>query len=393
MSTILHVDMDAFYASVAELDHPELRGKALVVGAGVRGVVLSANYEARKFGIRAAMPVGRAQRMAPHAVFIAPEHHRYSEISERVMAIFATFTPKVEPISLDEAFLDVTGAQRLLGDGRKIAEDIRARVFQEEGITCSVGIAESKFIAKLASQHCKPNGLLEIRAERVLDFLHPLPVAAMWGVGPKTGEALARLGLHTIGDIAATPRATLIRALGESSGASLYELAWGRDFREVSNDESDKSISAAETFSHDLDNPEEILREYLRLTEKASARLRDRDLFTKTISIKVRFSDFTTISRSKTLSQPIDSTQEIYEVVRTLYKALKIDRARLRLVGVSLENLQTGAHEQMLLGSREKGWREADTAIDRARARFGSSSVRPGRLIEPESGENTGDDG
>jgi DNA polymerase-4 len=393
MSTILHVDMDAFYASVAELDHPELRGKALVVGAGVRGVVLSANYEARKFGIRAAMPVGRAQRMAPHAIFVAPEHHRYAEISERVMAIFATFTPKVEPISLDEAFLDVTGAQRLLGDGRKIAEDIRARVFQEEGITCSVGIAQSKFIAKLASQHCKPNGLLEIRQERILDFLHPLPVAAMWGVGPKTGEALAKLGLHTIGDIAQTPRATLIRALGEASGASLYELAWGRDFREVSNDESDKSISAAETFTHDLDNPEEILREYLRLTEKASARLRDRELFAKTISIKVRFSDFTTISRSKTLSQPIDSTQEIYEVVRTLYKALKIDRARLRLVGVSLENLQEETHEQMLLGSREKGWREADTAIDRARARFGSSSVRPGRLIEPENGESTQDDG
>lgn len=384
MNTILHVDMDAFYASVAELDHPELRGKALVVGAGARGVVLSANYEARKFGIRAAMPVGRAQRLAPHAIFVPPEHHRYSEISERVMKIFAAFTPKVEPISLDEAFLDVTGAQRLLGNGREIAEEIRARVLREEGITCSVGIAPSKFIAKLASQNCKPNGLLEIKEEAILDFLHPLPVAAMWGVGPKTGEALQRLGLHTIGDIALTPRATLIRALGESAGASLYELAWGRDFREVSDDEPDKSISAAETFSHDLDNPEEILREYLRLTEKAAARLRDRELFTKTISIKVRFADFTTISRSKTLPQPIDSTQEIYEVVRALYQALRIERARLRLVAVSLENLQDGAHEQLLLGSREKGWREADSAIDQARARFGSSSVRPGRLIEPD---------
>ncbi len=383
-STILHVDMDAFYASVAELDHPELRGKALVVGAGARGVVLSANYEARKFGIRAAMPVSRAQRMAPHAIFVPPEHHRYAEISERVMKIFAAFTPKVEPISLDEAFLDVTGAQRLLGSGREIAEAIRARVLREEGITCSVGIAPSKFIAKLASQNCKPNGLLEIKAETILDFLHPLPVAAMWGVGPKTGEALQRLGLHTIGDIATTPRATLIRALGESAGASLYELAWGKDFREVSDDEPDKSISAAETFSHDLDNPEDILREYLRLTEKAAARLRDRELFTKTISIKVRFSDFTTISRSKTLPQPIDSTQEIYEVVRSLYRALKIERARLRLVAVSLENLQDGAHEQLLLGSREKGWREADSAIDQARARFGSASVRPGRLIEPD---------
>jgi DNA polymerase-4 len=381
-STILHVDMDAFYASVAELDHPELRGKAVVVGAGARGVVLSANYAARKFGIRAAMPVGRAQRMAPHAVFVPPEHERYAEISGRVMEIFATYTPKVEPISLDEAFLDVTGARKLMGTGREIAMKIREQVQQQEGITCSVGIAESKFIAKLASQHCKPNGMLEIAPDRVLEFLHPLPVGAMWGVGPKTGEALERLGLHTIGDIAQTPRSTLIRALGEASGASLYELAWGKDFREVSNDEPDKSISAAETFARDLDDPEAILREYLRLTEKASARLRDRGLFAKTISIKVRFADFTTINRSKTLPLPIDSTQEIYEVVRTLYLALKIERARLRLVGVSLENLQEGAHEQLTLGSREKGWREADTAIDQARARFGSASVRPGRLIK-----------
>ncbi len=381
-STILHVDMDAFYASVAELDHPELRGKAVVVGAGVRGVVLSANYEARKFGIRAAMPVGRAQRMAPHAIFIPPDHQRYSEISARVMEIFATYTPKVEPISLDEAFLDVTGARKLMGTGREIAIKIREQVQKQEGITCSVGIAESKFIAKLASQHCKPNGLLEITPDRVLEFLHPLPVGAMWGVGPKTGEALERLGLHTIGDIAQTPRSTLIRALGEASGASLYELAWGRDFREVSNDEPDKSISAAETFARDLDDPEAILREFLRLTEKASARLRDRELFTKTISIKVRFADFTTINRSKTLPLAIDSTQEIYEVVRTLYQALKIERARLRLVGVSLENLQEGAHEQLTLGSREKGWRQADSAIDQARARFGSQSVRPGRLIK-----------
>lgn len=389
-STILHVDMDAFYASVAELDHPELRGKAVVVGAGVRGVVLSANYEARKFGIRAAMPVGRAQRMAPHATFIAPEHHRYSEISERVMEIFASFTPKVEPISLDEAFLDVTGARKLLGTGRDIAQAIRARVLEEEGLTCSVGIAESKFIAKLASQHCKPNGLLEITSDRVLEFLHPLPVGAMWGVGPKTGEALAKLGLHTIGDIAQTPRATLMRAFGNAAGESLYELAWGRDFREVSGDEPEKGMSAAETFSRDLDNPEEILREYLRLTEKVSARLRDQGLFAKTITIKVRFADFTTINRSKSLPTAIDSTQEIYEVVRTLYNALKITGARLRLVGVSLTNLQEGAHEQLLLGSREKGWREADSAIDRARARFGSSSVRPGRLIHPERGSREG---
>ena len=385
MTVILHVDMDAFYASVAELDHPEYKGKALVVGAGARGVVLSANYEARKFGIRAAMPVGRAKRMAPHAIFIAPEHHRYSEISERVMAIFHSYTPLVEPISLDEAFLDVTGSQKLFGTGREIAAKIREQVEKEEGITCSVGLAQSKFIAKLASQHCKPNGMLEIKSDRILEFLHPLPVRAIWGVGPKTAESLERLGLHTVSDIAHTPRATLIRALGESTGASLYELAWGRDYRDVIPDEPEKSIGNEETFSEDLDNPEEILREFLRMTEKATARLRERSLFAKTISIKIKFADFSSLTRSKTVPIAIDNTHDTYEVVKALYLALRNEGARIRLVGVSLSQLQEGAPVQLELGARERGWREADTAIDRAQARFGRGSVRPGRLIRPES--------
>ena len=384
-STILHVDMDAFYASVSERDDPTLKGKAVVVGAGARGVVLSANYEARKFGIHAAMPVGRAQRLAPHAIFIPPDHARYSEVSEGIMEIFQSFTPLVEPISLDEAFLDVTGAKRLLGTGREIAQAIRAKVEKQEGITCSVGIAPSKFIAKLASGHCKPNGILEIPTDRILTFLHPLPVKAIWGVGPKTAEVLERLGLRTVEDIAKLPRTTLIRALGEASGASLYELAWGRDYRDVVIDEPEKSISAAETFAIDLDNPEEILKEYLRLCEKAASRLRARNLFTKTISIKVRFADFTTINRSKTLALPIDSTHEVYDVVKGLYTALRIERARLRLVGVGLENLSEGAPHQTLLGQRENGWREAESAIDKAQARFGRDSVRPARLVEPES--------
>ena len=386
-ATILHVDMDAFYASVAERDDPSLRGKAVVVGAGARGVVLSANYAARKYGIRAAMPVGRAKRMAPHAIFVTPDHSRYSEVSAKVMEIFDSFTPLVEPISLDEAFLDVTGARKLLGTGREIAVEIRRQVEASEGITCSVGIAPSKFIAKLASGHCKPNGILEIPADRILNFLHPLPVNAIWGVGPKTAETLERLGLRTVADIANLPRATLIRALGQASGASLYELAWGRDYRDVTPNEPDKSISAAETFAQDLDDPEEILQEFLRLTEKAAARLRENDFYTKTISIKVRFADFSTISRSKTLPLPIDSTHDIYEIAKSLYLALNLDRARLRLVGISLDNLSEAAPEQLLLGAREKGWREADTAIDRAKLRFGGGSVRPGRLIKKSSAD------
>ena len=381
-ATILHVDMDAFFASVAERDNPELKGKAVVIGMGARGVVSAANYEARKFGIHSAMPVGRARRLAPHAIFLPVDMPRYQEVSEHVMEIFHSFTPWVEPISLDEAFLDVTGSQKLLGTGREIAVAIRKKVEEQEGITCSVGIAPSKFIAKLASANCKPNGMLEITSDRILTFLHPLPIQAMWGVGPKTAEVLERLGLRTIEDIAKLPRTTLIRALGEANGASLYELAWGRDYRDVTPEEPDRSISAAETFAQDLDNPEEILTEFLRLTERATARLRDRDLFAKTISIKVRFADFSTINRSKTLPLPIDSTHDVYEVVKGLYQALRIERARLRLVGVSLENLSEGAPHQMMLGEREVGWRQAEGAMDQARARFGKGSVRPARLIK-----------
>ena len=381
--TILHVDMDAFYASVAERDDPTLKGKPVVVGMGARGVVSSANYEARKFGVRSAMPLGQARRLAPHAIFVPVNMERNAEISRHIMEIFHAFTPLVEPLSLDEAFLDVTGSKRLHGDGRAIATKIRARVEREEGITCSVGIAPSKFIAKLASTYAKPNGMLEIEQSRILEFLHPLPVSAMWGVGPKTNEELQRIGLTTIGDIAQTPRATLIRALGQSAGETLYELAWGRDYRSVTTDEPDKSIGAEETFLIDLDNHDEILRELLRMVERATHRLRDRGLVSKTIAIKIRFADFTTISRSKTVPLPISGVQECYEVVRKLYEALKLDRARIRLVGVSLENLSdgTGSPQQLLLGEREKGWREATEAMDAATRRFGRGSVRPARLV------------
>lgn len=387
LPTILHVDMDAFYASVAELDNPQYKGKPLVVGAGARSVVLSANYAARKFGIRAAMPVGRAQRMAPHAIFIAPDHKRYSEISARIMEIFNKYTPLVEPISLDEAFLDVSGSERLFGSGREIAVAIRSDIEKTEGITCSVGIATSKFIAKLASSRCKPNGMLEITHDRVLSFLHPLQVSEIWGVGPKTNEELLRLGLRNIADIANTPRQTLIRALGEATGSSLYELAWGRDYRDVVIDEPEKSISAAETFAYDLENKEEILREYLRLCEKATSRMRSRNLRAKTVSIKVRFADFKTISRSKTFPLAINGTQETFAVVKQLYEALDIAGARLRLVGVGLENLveNEGAAHQPALGEREIGWAQAEAAVDRAIARFGSGSIKPARLVENES--------
>jgi len=382
--TILHVDMDAFYASVAERDDPTLKGKAVIVGMGARGVVSSANYAARKLGVRSAMPLGQARRLAPHAICVPVNMERNAEVSRHVMEIFHSFTPLVEPLSLDEAFLDVTGSRRLHGDGKAIGAKIRARVESEEGITCSVGIAPSKFIAKLASTYAKPDGMLEIHPDRILEFLHPLPVGAMWGVGPKTNEELQKIGLRTIGDIAKTPRQTLIRALGQSAGETLFELAWGRDYRSVTLDEPDKSIGAEETFLVDLDNHDEILRELLHMVERSTHRLRERGLVAKTISIKIRFADFTTISRSKTVPLPVSGVQECYEVVRNLYRALGLDRARIRLVGVSLENLSdgTGAPQQLLLGEREKGWREATVAIDAATRRFGRGSVRPARLVD-----------
>ncbi len=383
LATILHVDMDAFYASVAEKDNPKLKGKAVVVGAGRRGVVSAANYEARKFGIRAAMPVYKAKALAPHAIFISPDMARYEEVSRSVMSIFHDITPLVEPISLDEAFLDVTGARRLLGDGQTIAKLIRARVEQKEGITCSVGIAHNKFIAKIASNQCKPNGLLEIDPEKVLEFLHPLAAKEIWGVGPKTNEQLAKMGLQTVGDIANTPRSTLIRVLGQASGSSLYELAWGRDYRDVEIEHIEKSISSSETFDQDLDSQEEILKEFLRLTERSVERMREKGFAAGTISIKVRFTDFKTISRSKTVDLPITGTQEIFEVVKNLYLALNLENVLIRLVGVSLDSLVEDEEiNQMVLGQRTSGWQQADKAVDRIKNKFGSASLRPARLVE-----------
>jgi DNA polymerase-4 len=383
IATILHVDMDAFYASVEERDNPKLKGKAVVVGVGKRGVVSAANYEARKFGIRAAMPIYKAKALAPHAVFIAPNMARYAEVSEQVMAIFRDVTPHVEPISLDEAFLDVTGARRLLGSGIEIADQIRKRVEKDLGITCSVGIAHNKFIAKIASGHCKPNGVLEVDPEKMLEFLHPLAANEIWGVGPKTNELLEKMGLFTIADIANTPRSTLIRVLGQASGASLYELAWGRDYRDVITEHSEKSISASQTFDVDLYQPEEILKEFLRLTEKSADRMRAKGLAANTISIKVRFADFKTISRSKTLDLPTTGTQEIFEVAKSLYLGLELDRVLVRLVGVSLDSLvENDDVKQMVLGERTSSWQQADRAIDRVKAKFGSGSLRPARLVD-----------
>jgi DNA polymerase-4 len=378
--------MDAFYASVELLRRPELRGRPMIVGGGgTRGVVLSATYEARAYGVHSAMPMMRARRLCPEAVIVSPTPGVYAEASANVMEVFRSVTPLVEPISLDEAFLDVRGAARRLGTPRQIGEWIRATVEDEQGITCSVGVASTKFVAKLASARCKPDGLLVVPADRVVAFLHPLPVGALWGVGEKTEETLTRLGLHTVGDLANTPVDTLIRALGPAAGSHLSALAWGRDARRVTPHEPDKSIGAEETFPVDVDDPAVITRELLRLSERTAARLRATGQVGRTVSIKIRFADFTTITRSKTLSEATDTGRTVYETALALYTALGLERARLRLVGVRVEGIADAeaVPRQLLLGEKEHGWREAEQAVDKASRRFGTGAVRPATLVQP----------
>ena len=389
--SILHVDMDAFYALASLLSRPELKGTPVIIGGGNRGVVLSATYEARAFGVAAAMPIARARRLCPQATVVAPDHARYERISQAVMAVFASVTPIIEPLSLDEAFLDVSGARRRLGTPCQIAQRIRDTIADEQGITCSVGVASTKFVAKLASGLAKPDGLLVVPAAEVVAFLHQLPVGALWGVGERTEETLQRLGLHTVGDIAHTPVDTLRRALGDNAGPALHALAWGRDSRPVVPIHRERSIGADETFSFDVDDPAYIHRQLLKLSDRTAARVRAAGLVGRTISIKVRFSDFTTITRSRTLRDPTDVSRDIYVTARALFDGLGLQRARLRLVGVRVEGLTESDHApiQGLLDEPEHGWRDADRAVDRASARFGAGAVRPASLVEGERSATT----
>jgi DNA polymerase-4 len=381
---VLHVDMDAFFAAVELIDRPELRGRPVIVGGGGgRAVVLCATYEARRDGVHSAMPMGRARRLCPQAVVIEPDHHRYGEVSQGVMEIFRSITPLVEPLSLDEAFLDVSGALRRIGSPTRIAQSIRDRVADEQRITCSVGIAGTKFVAKLASGQAKPDGLLVVPRDQTVIFLHALPVGALWGVGERTEDVLRRLGLITVADIAHTPVGTLRRALGDATGTQLHALAWGRDPRPVLPEQTEKSVGAEETFRTDVDDPKIIGRELLRLSERVAARTRAVDMLGRTVVVKIRFADFSTITRSKTLPEHTDVARIIFATAMRLYAGLGLERARLRLVGVRLEGLVEASvgHHQLALDERPQGWREAEQAVDQAAARFGAGAVQPASLV------------
>jgi DNA polymerase IV len=387
---VLHVDMDAFYASVAIRDRPELQDLPVVVGGGYRGVVLSANYPARAYGIRSAMPMTRARRLCPNAVVVSPDSEtfdRFGVVSKSVMESFRQVTPLVEVLSLDEAFLDVSGSVRRLGSPYAIAELLRARIYDEQGITCSVGMAATVAVAKLASRRAKPDGVVVVPPSAVTTFLHPLDVGELWGVGEKTSELLHRLGLSSVGDVAHTPMTTLQRAVGVGMARQLHQLAWGTDRRVVAArrgpDEPDKTIGADETFGRDTDDRSVLLREILRLSAKVAGRMRTARVAGRTVTLKVRFADFTTITRSRTRGEATDVTQEIYGTASDLFTALGLQRARIRLVGVRVEGLvpRDTVQRQLVLGEREHGWADADTAVDRATQRFGTAAVRPASLL------------
>jgi len=380
------MDMDAFFVAVEVRRDPSLAGRPVVVGGtGERGVVAAASYEARAYGVHSAMPSTRARRLCPHAVFLPGHHERYGEVSRRVMAILHSFTPLVEPLSLDEAFLDVTGARRLWGTGPEIAALIRDRVREQEGLSCSVGVAPTKFLAKLASEAAKPKASLDgVRPGRgvvvvprggELDFLHPLPVRALWGVGPKTHERLDRLGISTVGDLAALALDTLVASVGDAAGRHLHLLANGVDDRAVVPDQAMKSIGHEETFARDLHDHEVLGRELVRQADAVGRRLRAAGQAGRTVTIKVRYGDFTTITRSVTLPDPVDAGRDLARAAEELLATLDVSMG-VRLIGVSASGLVAGGTRQLVL-DQAADWSEADRAMDRIRDRFGDDAIAP----------------
>jgi DNA polymerase IV len=400
--TILHVDMDAFYASIEQHRRPELQGRPVIVGgSGARGVVAAASYEARAFGVRSAMPSLRARRLCPEAVFVAGDHAHYADVSSRIMGIFRDVTPLVEPLSLDEAFLDVTGVRRLHGDGPTIAGRIRARILDEEHLTCSVGVATNKFLAKLATEHGKPKpsvdgpvpgtGVTVVRPGDERAFLRPHPAQALWGVGPKTLEKLQRLGVRTVGDIEALHVDALVRAVGEASGRHLHALAHAVDERPVVPDARPKSIGHEETFAEDIDDPDRLHVQLVRMADAVADRVRHHRLPGRTVNIKVRFGDFSTITRSATQPGPVDSGPSIVRAASRLLAQIDIG-AGVRLLGVSVSNLVEDAPRQLSLedmvpvdggavDADGAAWQAVTAAVDAVRERFGTDALGPATLL------------
>lgn len=382
---ILHADMDAFYASVEQRDDPTLAGRPVAVGGeGNRSVVAAASYEARRFGVRSAMPMVRARRLCPDLAVVPARFAVYTEVSRQVMDIFRDVTPLVEPLSLDEAFLDVRGSVRLFGSPTSIAEAIRARVRSELGLVVSVGIGPTKFLAKLGSGKAKPDGIFHLTAAGAPAYLRPLPVGDLWGAGPKTVEKLARYGFSTIGDIADSDQRTLARIVGDGQGRHLHALSQGRDPRRVVVTEPARTISSETTFEVDLDDPVELQRILISLSEKVGHRVRKSGVAGRTVTLKLRFSTFETITRSHTLKMPTDRTHDIQQTILELFTALRLERARVRLLGVGVSNLVDGDAARQLTLDVDGRWEELDKVADRVRARYDGLRVTSAALLDDE---------
>ncbi|HFE53135.1 MAG TPA: DNA polymerase IV [Bacteroidetes bacterium] len=377
---ILHLDMDAFFAAVEEMDNPSLRGKPVVVGADPkggrgRGVVSTANYEARKYGIHSAMPISEAYRRCPHAVFLPVRGHRYAEISRQIMAILRQYTPLVEPLSIDEAFLDLTHTLRIHGDPVAVAREIKSRIRREVGdLTASIGIAPNKFLAKIASDLEKPDGLVVVGEDQIEAFLWPLPVSRLWGVGKKTQPVLEALGIRTIGHLARFPKEELVERFG-SFGAHLWELAHGVDDRPVVPASEAKQVSREHTFEQDVGDLEVVERTLLALVDRVTRTLRDEGVRGRTVTLKIRLEDFSTFTRSRTLSEPTDRFAVVAEVARDLLHRFRREGKRVRLIGVGVSNLERGARQLSLFDEKEPE-EAADDVVDLVRKRFGEQAIR-----------------
>ncbi|MBV8160561.1 MAG: DNA polymerase IV [Acidimicrobiia bacterium] len=388
--SVLHVDMDAFYAAVEILEDPTLVGKPVIVGGtGARGVVAACSYEARVYGVHSAMPSVRARRLCPGAVFLAGRFDRYGDYSRRLHQILLSFTPLVEGIALDEAFLDVEGARKLLGPAEEQAAAIRWRIAEELRLTASVGAGTSKLVAKLASEAAKPRvtnqgvrpgaGVRVVPPGGELTFLHPHPVQALWGVGPATLRRLQRFGVRTVGDLAALPETTVIGALGEAQGRHLHALAWARDDRPVEPDRAAKSIGHEETYPHDHYELEPLRREAVRMGDAVAARLRELGQAGRTVTVKVRFADFQTITRSRTVPEPVDTGAAVAAVACSLLEQID-PTPGIRLLGVSASNLGPRQAAQLSLDDAAP-WDDATRAVDEVRRRFGPDAVGPASLV------------
>jgi DNA polymerase-4 len=372
--------MDAFFAAVEQRDNPDLRGKPVIVGGDParRGVVAAASYEARRYGIRSAMPSAEAQRRCPHAVFITPHGRRYGEVSRQVMAVLESYTPLVEQVSVDEAFLDVTGCERLFGPAQEIARQIQQRLQEELGLSASIGVAPNRFLAKLASDRDKPGGLVVVRPEQVEEFLRDLPLEAVWGVGEVTADRLRRLGLRTVGQLATYPLDLLEQQFGEY-GRRLHELAHGVDESPLTLGVERKQVSAETTFERDTTDREFLESQLLRLSEQVGARLRRKGLAGTTVTLKVRFSDFRTITRRDTSPAPVSEDLALYQRARALLAPQLAAGRKIRLLGVGVSNF-AAACQPSLFGP-ERAERPVDAAVDQVRDRFGEAALRRGRFV------------